>query len=169
MSVTKSNGVNGHVVKGPGLNHQALISDRALRRPQSPIRSLFPAELLPGMISFLAGKPNAATFPIEEISVKLKAGSQDEPGSQQNLTIRGSELETALQYGMTPGMPALVQWLTKWQSEIHHRRIVKKDDAVQGGHNPWTLNVGNGSQDLITKVSLFKLPWEVALLTLYDV
>ena len=157
MSTAKAsapvNGINGHQTKGPGLNHLALISLQALRRPQSPIRSLFPAELLPGMLSFLAGKPNASTFPLDEITLKLKADAEGSGREQTTLTIQGSELETALQYGSTPGTPALVQWLTDWQAKMHHRRIVQPGDKVQGGQNPWTINVGHGSQDLLTKVS----------------
>jgi tryptophan aminotransferase len=158
MSTIKSNGIHGHQMKGPGLDHKALISEQALRRPQSPIRSLFPAESLPGMLSFLAGKPNASTFPLDEITLKLKAGAEGSGSNQTRLTINGSELETALQYGLTPGMPALVQWLTGWQSKMHHRRIVKQGDAVRDGHNPWTINVGHGSQDLLTKVRVCNCP-----------
>ncbi|UZJ52692.1 hypothetical protein CBS101457_002012 [Exobasidium rhododendri] len=151
MTTTIPNGVNGHKMKGPGLHHKALIADQALRRPQSPIRSLFPAESLPGMLSFLAGKPNASTFPLDEITLRLKPDAEGSGKNQTSLTIKGSELETALQYGLTPGMPALVKWLTQWQSKMHHRKIVKEGDAIQGGHNPWTINVGHGSQDLLTK------------------
>lgn len=151
---------NGHL-RGPGLNHQALISQVALLRPESPIRSLFPAELIPGMLSLLAGKPNAATFPIDEISIKLKAGaeegrqigsSSEGSASSQSLAIRGKELEVALQYGSTPGLAPLVQWLKEWQSRVHGRPIVNANDSVQGGLNPWTLNVGHGSQDFLNKV-----------------
>jgi tryptophan aminotransferase len=147
-----TNGVNGHHARGPGLDHKSLISRQALRRPESSIRSLFPAELIPGMISFLAGKPNAATFPLQEISLKLKEGAEGSRQGNTTLTINGGELETALQYGMTPGMPAFVKWLTGFQSHVHHRKIVKQGDAIEGGENPWTIHVGQGSQDLLTKV-----------------
>lgn len=150
--MTAANGVNGHHAKGPGLDHRALISKMALRRPESSIRSLFPAELIPGMISFLAGKPNKSTFPLEEITLKLKQGAEGSREGETTLTISGPELDTALQYGMTPGMPAFVKWLTDYQSKMHHRKIVKAGDAVESGQNPWSIHVGQGSQDLLTKV-----------------
>lgn len=149
MTIPSTNGVNGHRIKAAGLDHMSLISRQALRRPQSSIRSLFPAEHIPGMISFLAGKPNSATFPLEEMTLKLKPDSE---GGGSSLKIDGSELDTALQYGMTPGMPALLQWLTDWQSQMHHRKIVKANDQIEGGLNPWSIHVGQGSQDLLTKV-----------------
>ena len=37
-----------------------------------PVRGLFPLEKLPGMVSLLAGKPNAETFPFSSIKVSLK-------------------------------------------------------------------------------------------------
>lgn len=155
MTPSITNGVNGHRAKAAGLDHMSLISRQALRRPQSSIRSLFPAEHIPGMISFLAGKPNSATFPLEEITLKLKAGAE---GGGSSLKIDGSELDTALQYGMTPGMPALVQWLTNWQSQLHHRKIVKVNDQIEDGQSPWSIHVGQGSQDLLTKVR-FNFPF----------
>lgn len=155
----------GSPLKGPGLDHKALISQTALRRPQSPIRALFPAEALPGMLSFLAGKPNSATFPIDAITLTLKPGAENGggigPGSSDSnghtgpgkrLSITGKELDMALQYGSTPGLAPLVQWLMDWQARLHQRPIVRPGDAIKGGMNPWALQVGHGSQDFLTKV-----------------
>ncbi|PWN37995.1 PLP-dependent transferase [Meira miltonrushii] len=141
--------------KGPGLNHQALISESSLRRPQSPIRSLFPAESIPGMISFLAGKPNATTFPFANISMTLKSEAEagtSADGTPTQLTIEGDELNLALQYGLTPGLPPFKKWLTEFQSRYNNRPIVNPGDAVKDGQHPWTVHVGNGSQDLLSKV-----------------
>lgn len=70
------------------------------------------------MISFLAGKPNPATFPFESIEIKLKSGVQM-PGEHQphsngapaldSVTISGRDIEEALQYGATSGLPSLVK------------------------------------------------------------
>ena len=71
------------------------------------------------MISFLAGKPNPATFPFESIEIKLKSGVQM-PGEEQqqqsngvpaldSVTISGRDIEEALQYGATSGLPSLVK------------------------------------------------------------
>lgn len=82
------------------------------------------------MISFLAGKPNPATFPFESITLNLKppldgssaasatAGtanghanghSNGSAPSGGSVTISGKELDEALQYGATAGLPALVR------------------------------------------------------------
>lgn len=143
------------LLKGPGLNHQALVSHTALLRPQSPIRSLFPAELIPGMLSFLAGKPNSSTFPFAEISMTLKPDTEAgvaQDGSATKLTFKGKELDMALQYGSTPGLEPLIHWLTGWQSRFSNRPIVKAGQEVKAGHNPWAVHVGHGSQDFLTKV-----------------
>lgn len=62
-------------------------------------------EANPGMISFVAGKPNPQTFPFAKISVSLK-GYEDEP-----LVLEGASLTAALQYGMPGGHPQLVKVL----------------------------------------------------------
>lgn len=71
------------------------------------------------MISFLAGKPNPSTFPFESITINLKPsltlpgqsnghtnGSSPAP---ESVTIDGTDLAEALQYGPTSGYPRLVK------------------------------------------------------------
>jgi tryptophan aminotransferase len=90
------------------------------------------------MVSLLAGKPNADTFPFESITLKLK------PPSSETLTISGADLDEGLQYGMTAGLPRLVAWLEAFQSQEHGRGR----PAEEG----WRVSVGVGSQDLLAKV-----------------
>lgn len=92
------------------------------------------------MVSLLAGKPNADTFPFESITLKLKAPSSE------TLSIDGDDLDEALQYGMTAGLPRLVQWLEAFQSEVQGRG--------KGSDEGWRVTIGVGSQDLISKVRL---------------
>lgn len=134
---------------GLGLDHKAALSHATNIRPESAIRSLFPAENEPGMLSLLAGKPNASTFPISNISMSIKAveGSDEEI----NVSIKGSDLDAALQYGQTSGLPKLVEWLTQWGARIHNREVIRSSSESKEGRNPWRVTVGNGSQDLITK------------------
>lgn len=110
------------------------------------------------MISFLAGKPDPATFPFEALTMRLKTlppvatststkqsnghvnGAENEV---EEITIDGKELEAALQYGATAGLPGLVKWLEEFQTFAHGR---KQEDGN------WKTMVGSGSQDLLYKV-----------------
>lgn len=85
----------------------------------SAIRGLFPLENIPGMISFLAGKPNPSTFPFESITINLKPSlplpgqtnghTNGSSASTESVTIDGADLAEALQYGPTSGYPRLVK------------------------------------------------------------
>ncbi|KAK0549672.1 hypothetical protein OC846_001650 [Tilletia horrida] len=134
------------------INLQEFLSEAANVRPLSSIRSLFPAELIPGMVSFLAGKPNASTFPIEDLTLTLKpdaVGGSHPDGTPIKLSVSGQDLVTALQYGPTAGIPKLVNWLTEFVSEQHRRPVVKAGHSQDA--EVWSLSVGNGSQDLLGK------------------
>jgi len=93
------------------------------------------------VISLLAGKPNASTFPFTSIS--FAARSPTDPTQETNLKIEGSELETSLQYGDTAGYKPLLDWIFGLQEVFHGR---KRGEG-------WRISMGAGSQDLIYKVS----------------
>ncbi|SJL09891.1 related to aromatic amino acid aminotransferase I [Armillaria ostoyae] len=116
-----------------------FLSLVAKNRSPSPIRSLLPLEATPGIISLLAGKPNAATFPFTSLS--FTARSPIDPSRDVPVDLSQAELAKGLQYGETAGIPQLRNWLTGLQENIHGRR--------QG--EGWRLSVGSGSQDLIYK------------------
>ncbi|KAK4702508.1 tryptophan aminotransferase, partial [Phenoliferia sp. Uapishka_3] len=116
-----------------------FISARGRKWQPSPIRGLFPLEATPGMISFLAGKPNPTTFPFSSIAVTLKSVIEGE--TPVTLNIESDALNEALQYGPTAGLKGLVEWLEVLQETKHDR---KRDGS-------WRLSVGSGSQDLIYK------------------
>jgi tryptophan aminotransferase len=96
-------------------------------------------EKTPGLISMLAGKPNASTFPFA--SIQLTARSPMDPTKEEVLTLGPKELETALQYGPTAGTPSLLEWIWGPQEFSHGR---KRDEG-------WRPSVGSGSQDVIYK------------------
>lgn len=89
----------------------------------------------------LAGKPNPTLFPITSISVTIRSPTGDGT-SEKVVDIQGTELEDALQYGATAGMPNIHAWFKGLQVAAHHRPITPD----------WELAVGCGSQDLIYKV-----------------
>lgn len=104
------------------------------------VRSLFPLEARPNMISLLAGKPNPDTFPIT--SLTFTARSPTDPVTEVSYAVAGPSLSEALQYSATSGLPSLVAWMTGLQ-EVSHGR--KKDAS-------WRVSIGSGSQDLLYKV-----------------
>ncbi|KAJ7683649.1 TdiD protein [Mycena rosella] len=121
-----------------------FLSDVAKTRLPSPIRSLLPLEATPGILSLLAGKPNPTTFPFTSFSFTASAPpSEGGEGGEEDiaLTLSGAELAAALQYGPTGGMAPLVDWLVELQHTVHGR--------TRG--EGWTLSVGSGSQDLLSK------------------
>ncbi|GAA5850864.1 hypothetical protein JCM9279_006221 [Rhodotorula babjevae] len=121
------------------LDWSTLISERGRRWEPSAIRGLFPLEKIPGMVSLLAGKPNADTFPFSAIKVDLKPIIPGDP--VETLTVESDALNEALQYGATAGLPNLVKWIENLQ-ETRHKRA--KDGS-------WRVSLGSGSQDLINK------------------
>ena len=104
------------------------------------VRSLLPLEDKPNVISLLAGKPNASMFPFTSISFTAK--SPTDPSKLSTYDLSGSNLEEALQYGPTAGMPRLLEWFSGLQTYAHGR---KKDEG-------WRTSVGIGSQDVLFKV-----------------
>ncbi|CAK5268112.1 unnamed protein product [Mycena citricolor] len=135
-----------HTTSIPSLSedfYTPFLSDVAKARLPSPIRSLFPLENLPGMISLLAGKPNPYSFPFTSFKFGTTApGGQARGGGEElELSVSGDDLTSALQYGPTAGMPALLQWLAELQEHVHGRSLGEG----------WQVIVGTGSQDLLAK------------------
>lgn len=113
------------------------------------VRGLFPLENTPGVISLLAGKPSNAMFPFESFSFTVSDPSHSSRSIP--VTLTGTDLAAGLQYGPTAGLPRLNEWFLGLQEHSH-------------GRNPsegWRLTIGNGSQDMIYKVSAFRPNWAV--------
>ena len=107
---------------------------------KSSVRSLYPLEKSPGLISLLAGKPNPSTFPFK--SLMFTAKSPSNPQEEVKLTLDGDDLAQSLQYGDTAGLKSLLDWVGGLQ-ELNHGR--KRNEG-------WRISIGCGSQDLIYKV-----------------
>ncbi|KAG5335332.1 hypothetical protein C0989_001418 [Termitomyces sp. Mn162] len=116
-----------------------FLSDLAKRRKPSPIRSLFPLEHTPGLISLLAGKPNPTTFPFTSFSFTAESPTKGE--ADVEVKIGSTELAHGLQYGATAGYEKLWEWFVGLQEFVHCRK--KTED--------WSISIGSGSQDLIYK------------------
>lgn len=137
MTITTGNG-NGN---GDSYVRPNFLSDAVRGREIDGIRGLMKFEG-PGMISFLAGKPNPDTFPFESITLNLKPPL--DPHSKmtnRQLTIEGKDLSDALQYGPTPGLTNFREFLTELQETVHKR--------PRGGD--WSVAVGTGSQDCMVR------------------
>ncbi|PIL35518.1 hypothetical protein GSI_02246 [Ganoderma sinense ZZ0214-1] len=121
--------------------YEQFISESSKRRIEDPIRALLPLEdSRPGLISLLAGKPNADTFPITSLQFTLR-----DPISKEDVPVALTEAELArsLQYSASKGIPDLLEWLIGLQEHSHGR---KRDEG-------WDLTFGTGSSDLIYKAS----------------
>jgi hypothetical protein len=106
------------------------------------VRGLFPLEKVPGVISLLAGKPNASTFPFTSLSFNARSPNND--GAERVINLNETDLAQGLQYGDTAGLKDLLEWIFRLQ-ELNHGR--QKDEG-------WRVSIGSGSQDLIFKVGL---------------
>lgn len=128
------------------LNYDNYLSEQAKLVVPDGIRGLFPLEK-PGVVSFLAGKPNPATFPFESVTLHLKPplgvdasdaayvdalkGQKDQEGREVKvdergqivLELEGKDMQEALQYGPTAGIPRLVTFLTEFISTVHERPV----------------------------------------------
>ncbi|GJE89936.1 PLP-dependent aminotransferase family protein [Phanerochaete sordida] len=123
----------------PAEFYTPFLSEAAKERKPSPIRGLYPLEARPGLISLLAGKPNATTFPLTAIT--LKARSPTDPDVEITTELDGAALAEGLQYGPTAGIPALIEWVHGLQEREHGR---SKGEG-------WRVSIGSGSQDVIYK------------------
>lgn len=125
--------------------YSQFLSTQSKARLPSPIRGLMPLELVPGIISLLAGKPNPSLFPITSMSITVRSPHATEgTPSEKVITIDGEKLTEALQYGPTAGLADSVRWFAGLQ-EVAHKRPRGTD---------WALSIGSGSQDLIYKAFL---------------
>ena len=117
-----------------------IVSTYILIHHEIAVRSLFPLERTPGLISLLAGKPNPTTFPLT--SIKLTSRSPTNPDEEIVTEVSGKALAEGLQYGPSDGIPDLLNWLYGLQERSHGR---KRGEG-------WRISVGSGSQDVIYKV-----------------
>ena len=85
-------------------------------------------EATPGIISLLAGKPNAATFPFTSLS--FTARSPIDPSRDVPVDLSQAELAKGLQYGETAGIPQLRNWLTGPDSGWDKASDKKAEDKV---------------------------------------
>ncbi len=134
----------------PHIDYTRFISRYAQSFPPSAIRALFKAETVPGMVSFLAGKPNPATFPVQSMSVTLKAHEEEGIAEPVTLEIDSKDLEDSLQYGSTSGLPKLNKWLEDLTTTLHGREVVQPQ-GEQDPRTEWRVTIGTGVQDLLSK------------------
>jgi len=122
-----------------------LLTNRVTSVGSKLVRSLYPLENTPGLVSLLVGKPNPETFPLTSLSFTAKSPLEDD--QVVTLALDQEDLAEGLQYSATAGLPRLLNWLRGLQVRQHGRR---KDKG-------WDIAVGSGSQDLICKVDFFPI------------
>ncbi|KAI0775155.1 PLP-dependent transferase [Trametes elegans] len=132
--------------------YEQFMSASSKHRIEDPIRALLHLEDRPGLISLLAGKPNAETFPITSLQFTLRDPVTNE---ERAISLSEQELSKGLQYSVSAGIPELLEWLVDLQ-EVSHGR--KRGEG-------WGLCFGTGSSDLIYKaVNALVNPGDVALI-----
>lgn len=111
------------------------------------VRELLPLELTPGVISLLAGKPNAFSFPITGLTIDVRSAADAPNTLGKPMTLSSEALADGLQYGITAGYKPLVDWLEGLQAYSHGRK----------SHEGWRLSMACGSQDALYKVCYVEL------------
>ena len=71
------------------------------------------------MISLGGGMPNPATFPVSSLSLEIKQVGPSSSLLPFTLTLTGGDLDEALQYSASYGIPRLTAWLRSWQAREH--------------------------------------------------
>ncbi|KAI8825257.1 pyridoxal phosphate-dependent transferase [Fimicolochytrium jonesii] len=116
-------------------DYSKFFTERSAARQPSAIRTLQPLMTLPGMISLGGGNPNTVTFPFQDLTFTLKP----EAGGGE-VRVGAEDVQKALQYSPTNGLPEFVAWLKDLQTTVH-----------QPPYQDYHICVGNGSQDVLTK------------------
>nr|XP_022329260.1 kynurenine/alpha-aminoadipate aminotransferase, mitochondrial-like isoform X3 [Crassostrea virginica] len=124
-----------------------FLTERSLKRKKNYVRRMLEivvnASIVqenPSIITMAGGMPNPQTFPIQEVSLKLKNGKR--------IDLDEKTTRIALQYSGTKGLPPLVNMLTELQCRIHNPPTYK----AEGHPGPLDLIVTSGSQDGLCKV-----------------
>ncbi|ORX61546.1 PLP-dependent transferase, partial [Hesseltinella vesiculosa] len=113
------------------MDYSKFISQESKNRNPSAIRALLPYLNKPGMISLGAGSPNPETFPYASMQLTLKNGDI--------IHVDAADFQKCLNYDLTSGFSPLNQWIRGLQQQEHKP------------HVEYSVSLGVGSQDLITK------------------
>lgn len=134
-------------------NYDQYLTDTSKRRQPSPIRRLQPLVSLPGMISLGGGLPNPDCFPITSLSFGVKMPTRNE----MSISLSDMELNTALQYSPTAGIPKLHSQLMELQRREHGTNDCDKDgtalivtvESQDGFCKALKMLIGPGDGDVI--------------------
>lgn len=81
-------------------------------------------------------------------SVSLTCADPWDHDKELSLTVDPDLLSQGLQYSVESGIPAFKDWLVGLQEREHGRSM--EDEG-------WKIAVGTGSQDMLSKVSIFSM------------
>jgi hypothetical protein len=117
-----------------------------LRRAPAALHSMMPLMKLPGMISLAGGLPNPAMFPFKQIGFGLADGTRIE--------LSPAELNDALQYCPTPGLPQAVQLIAELQQREHNPPYPYSGGNGDGAKEEggWSVSLATGSSDVMAQV-----------------
>nr|XP_039255728.1 kynurenine/alpha-aminoadipate aminotransferase, mitochondrial-like [Styela clava] len=123
------------------MKFERFLSAVSKARKPSPIRMATALMLRSPLstISLGGGSPNPCTFPFRKLDVEISNGT--------NIRIEGKEMDRALQYSQSDGIPELKDWLKRIQKHFHQPPLMNDSNE-----NELDLCVTVGSQDGLTKV-----------------
>ena len=120
-------------------DYTPFMTSVALKRKPSPIRALNPIALQKGMISLAAGFPNPNMFPFQSFTFQVPSKesvthpqSDHQHRSLHSISLSPAELDTALQYSQTPGIPQLLQWLKEYHQTRHTMHFDRQSEWDMG-------------------------------------
>ncbi|XP_075985878.1 kynurenine/alpha-aminoadipate aminotransferase, mitochondrial [Anticarsia gemmatalis] len=110
-----------------GNDYDRFISARSSRREPALTRQITTLAYKVGnkVISLAEGMPNEEVFPYKRLKLETHAGG--------TLELRGKELNAALQYVPSQGLPDLLSELRKFQTDLHRPPAGSRDILVTNG------------------------------------
>ncbi|KIO34445.1 hypothetical protein M407DRAFT_16961 [Tulasnella calospora MUT 4182] len=127
----------------PSAYYDRYLSATAKQCLPSPFPKALSLSRTPGMLSMSSGLPAPETFPFRGLSVTVSRPDTANRHESSQLEFGGDLLEEALQGSNTGGLPKFVDWLYGLQERYHRRRHDAEEE--------WSLSVGCGVQDLLSK------------------
>ena len=133
-------------------DYDSLLTDVSRNRRPSAVREITPLTRLPGMIALATGLPNASAFPFKHLSFQVPINPLvcdfSNASNLHEISLSQEELDIALQYSATNGLPSLISFLKDYHLTLHSPPYVSPNDS---NSSEFDLIVSTGSQDLVTR------------------
>ncbi|WVQ93076.1 hypothetical protein IAU59_000140 [Kwoniella sp. CBS 9459] len=149
--VATTDGIRGLMaVEGPGIVSFLYVRDGQLLSPilKHPPHTIITLRNLARGPRHHASAPESSSTSLHEdtlliisITLNLKAPLGNPSLPLESITIDEEDLDVALQYSPSAGLPKLRKWIENLQGHVHNRQV----------DGSWATSFGSGSQDLMSK------------------